>query len=1007
MRPFNFRSAWLVVMATAALLTGGPVTVSAQEQTVGTVQGVVTDDMGVPMRGVEVVAQCSGSATCDTTYHTATGITDANGRYQISFQGIGTFYISASVMVDGIPISLTPDSAEPFIRTQNVTRNLRILYYAGRGGSDYGVGGIVRFNQPIGDYSSIAGMQVTLTPQGSGTAITRVIRETGDGLIVDGFKPGTYTVTARLNGATMMLAPHATSNWAISYVGKFINRDFNYTRHMWLDVKSAPAGTPSPTPNAPAPDTSSGPPEGGPGPEWGRPTDVPVDRRSFTLPGAAQVAGRWSVRPVSMWFAGSSHASRANTVGVALSVTNTSPLPQDLSRSFRFQMNGRSTYAPKSVDSGGFSLGRLASGESKEVWVTFSIPQQEQAAIRSMTVIAIQQPITPLLGRPSESPPIEISLYRRPPNDQVPAPSTNNQGKTDAPSGQTTPAPPPTDNQTPPPPPPGPPAPPPVPTGDVRVIGPVALSRDWSLEIVGLSHRDGAAGGQNETIVHADLINQSRAAVPMNSRMLSADLQWSGGQAPAASWEAWVNGLKQPLDEGFTLGAGQTVRLIARHPVSAEAQRAVSGWKVSVTAGGGGAFDLRLPPRNAAFQPHTPIYVGPVDPAPTPGLEAGMRALEGVYAAPDFGELTLRYEGGLLLGETRVRAGQPVMDTLKLAMPRAGKLQGVMQRTDQPPSRAWYTLDLTVSPDRARLQGEMGNVHPPINTPRAFTAQRSGPAPAPASTPAPAGDPQGQSPAPASGTGSTGAPAATTAASAAPTRVGPYDVVMVSSRKTPEGDWESTWSLTNRSSATTRVNLNDVAVTLRSADGQTSTAAGPYHYAGETDRRVRSSGFEIQPGEETKIRFWHSGSSRMTPVGYSVRAGTSESVIGGAGGGQSAAAGGAFQHTAYLDMKVDRVAPSANGGVEVTLTARHDGDIRRGIQHDPQQYAVVGSDGEEYRWDGNYYGASGTQRLSNTVYLTRSQGVVTYVFPQVPAGVTPVRLILRQNGQQTASFDLP
>src|SRR6476661_7310236 len=129
----------------------------------------------------------------------------------------------------------------------------------------------------------------------------------------------------------------------------------------------------------------------------------------------------------------------------------------------------------------------------------------------------------------------------------------------------------------------------------------MVLSRDWSLQVVGLSHRDGAAGGQNETIVHADLINQSRAAIPMNSRMLSADLQWSGGQAPAAAWEAWVHGLKQPLGEGFTLGAGQTVRLIARHPVSAEAQRAVSGWKVSVTAGGGGAFNLRLPPRDAAF----------------------------------------------------------------------------------------------------------------------------------------------------------------------------------------------------------------------------------------------------------------------------------------------------------------------------------------------------------------------------------------------------------------------
>ncbi|RZI99228.1 MAG: hypothetical protein EON90_12415, partial [Brevundimonas sp.] len=46
---------------------------------------------------------------------------------------------------------------------------------------------------------------------------------------------------------------------------------------------------------------------------------------------------------------------------------------------------------------------------------------------------------------------------------ELPTATSSDQGKTDAPSGQTTP--------------------PPVPAGDVRVIGPVALSRDWSLEI--------------------------------------------------------------------------------------------------------------------------------------------------------------------------------------------------------------------------------------------------------------------------------------------------------------------------------------------------------------------------------------------------------------------------------------------------------------------------------------------------------------------------------------------
>ena len=68
----------------------------------------------------------------------------------------------------------------------------------------------------------------------------------------------------------------------------------------------------------------------------------------------------------------------------------------------------------------------------------------------------------------------------------------------------------------------------------------------------------------------------------------------------------------------------------------------------------------------------------------------------------------------------------------------------------------------------------------------------------------------------------------------------------------------------------------------------------------------------------------------------------------------------------------------------------------------------MGSDGVEYAGDGNYYGGSGAERLSNTLYLFGgTQGTVTYVFPRVPARVTPVRLILRQDGQQTASFELP
>lgn len=241
-----------------------------------------------------------------------------------------------------------------------------------------------------------------------------------------------------------------------------------------------------------------------------------------------------------------------------------------------------------------------------------------------------------------------------------------------------------------------------------------------------------------------------------------------------------------------------------------------------------------------------------------------------------------------------------------------------------------------------------------------------------------------------------------------PARIGPYDVAFVSLKKGDDGDWESTWSLTNRTESTTQVRLNDVSATLRGEDGKTSTGGGPYHHADETGRRVRPSGFEIAPGEETRLRLWHSRSGDMTPTGYVFRVGEieGEGEFGGAFAAKVVELEGGFQRTPYLDMKVDRVTRAGGGGVEVTLTARHDGDIRRGIQQDPQRYFIVGSDGVEYAWDGNYYGASSRERPSHTVFLARSEGTVTYVFPRVPAGVNPVRLILRQDGQQTASFDL-
>ncbi|KQY80335.1 hypothetical protein ASD25_09265 [Brevundimonas sp. Root1423] len=124
--------------------------------------------------------------------------------------------------------------------------------------------------------------------------------------------------------------------------------------------------------------------------------------------------------------------------------------------------------------------------------------------------------------------------------------------------------------------------------------------------------------------------------------------------------------------------------------------------------------------------------------------------------------------------------------------------------------------------------------------------------------------------------------------------------------------------------------------------------------------------------------------------------------------GGSVSGTGAFQPTAYFDIKVDRVGRTDDGSVEIVLVARNASGDRRGSPYDPQTYSLEGSDGMEYRTDGNHYGDSALDRPGSTNWIQPgAQSRVTYVFPRVPAGVTPARLILRENGALTAAFELP
>jgi|GEM_PF-5226642 len=116
-----------------------------------------------------------------------------------------------------------------------------------------------------------------------------------------------------------------------------------------------------------------------------------------------------------------------------------------------------------------------------------------------------------------------------------------------------------------------------------------------------------------------------------------------------------------------------------------------------------------------------------------------------------------------------------------------------------------------------------------------------------------------------------------------------------------------------------------------------------------------------------------------------------------------------FVEAGFLAVRLDAVGRATDQGVsriDVALTALNTQADRRGLQYNDKTFVLVTGDGGEYRWDGNYYGATGADRLVNTVWLEKDeQAQATYVY-HVPADRTPNRLSIREGGREIATLDL-
>lgn len=116
-----------------------------------------------------------------------------------------------------------------------------------------------------------------------------------------------------------------------------------------------------------------------------------------------------------------------------------------------------------------------------------------------------------------------------------------------------------------------------------------------------------------------------------------------------------------------------------------------------------------------------------------------------------------------------------------------------------------------------------------------------------------------------------------------------------------------------------------------------------------------------------------------------------------------------FKEAGFFALRVDAAGRprGPNGPIEVALTARNYKGGRQGIQYNDNAIILVGSNGAEYKSDGNFYGRSSQDRLNGTAWLEKDeQASVTYVYPGPPRGVVPARLIVRDRDRVIAEFPL-
>lgn len=207
---------------------------SAPATLAGTVTGIVTDENGAPVVGVniEVVYQTYNSDDLPTggesIKQTVTSAED--GSYSVSTSGMPPGIYSAhayQVVVNGsrqVNLDFRIDDDTTFGSHEDVVRNFKGGFYESTPEDPYGNGGVFVLERSFETDIDLAGSEVTLTNTETGQTIVKTVRSSGEGLIVSGVPFGTYRAAVSLNGQPLqisLMGPGITEEYTSSVTHDF------------------------------------------------------------------------------------------------------------------------------------------------------------------------------------------------------------------------------------------------------------------------------------------------------------------------------------------------------------------------------------------------------------------------------------------------------------------------------------------------------------------------------------------------------------------------------------------------------------------------------------------------------------------------------------------------------------------------------------------------------------------------------------------------------------------